>query len=55
MDNYICMICKKSGNINEVPYKIIDSSNDMTRFKGQICENCYKELIANKEKKNVQN
>ena len=47
MDNkYMCMKCKCAGAKSLVPYKIIeDRDGESVKFKGQLCDRCYKELF----------
>ena len=46
-DKYTCMKCKTSGVKSMIPYKIIeDIDGESVRFKGQLCERCFNELIA---------
>lgn len=43
----MCMKCKASGAKSMIPYKIIeDIDGESVRFKGQLCERCFNELIA---------
>ena len=45
-DKYTCMRCKCAGAKSLVPYKIIeDRSGDTIKFRGQLCERCFKELF----------
>ena len=51
-DNYTCMRCKCAGAKSMIPYKIIeDKDGESIRFKGQLCERCYKELFENPQNK----
>lgn len=50
-DRYTCMRCKCAGAKAMIPYKIIeDKDGEGVRFKGQLCERCYKELFENQDK-----
>lgn len=49
MDKYACMTCNASGTRDEIPYRIIDIKNYKTKFKGQLCEKCFNELILSKK------
>ena len=59
MDNkYICMKCKCAGAKSLVPFKIIEDRDGMSvKFRGQLCERCFKELFEDKkeEEKNAEN
>ena len=45
-DKYICMKCKCSGAKSLLPFKIIEDRNgEGVKFKGQLCERCYKEFF----------
>ena len=49
-EKYICMKCKCAGAKSLVPFKIIeDKDGTSVKFKGQLCEKCFKELLE-KEK-----
>lgn len=49
-EKYICMKCKCAGAKSLVPFKIIEDRDGMSvKFKGQLCEKCFKELLE-KEK-----
>lgn len=49
-EKYICMKCKCAGAKSLVPFKIIeDRDGTSVKFKGQLCEKCFKELLE-KEK-----
>ena len=57
-DKYMCMKCKCAGAKSLVPFKIIEDRDGMSvKFRGQLCERCFKELFENKteEKKNAAN
>ena len=44
---YICMKCKCAGAKSLVPFKIIeDRDGQSVKFKGQLCEKCFNELMA---------
>lgn len=44
---YICMKCKCAGAKSLVPFKIIeDRDGESVRFRGQLCEKCFNELMA---------
>lgn len=46
-DKYTCMKCKASGAKSMIPYKIIeDIDGESVRFKGQLCERCFNELMT---------
>lgn len=46
-DKYICMKCKKAGAKSLVPFKIVeDRDGESIKFRGQLCEFCFNELIA---------
>ena len=53
--DYVCSKCKKTGNKNTVPYKIIketvDKDGTIVKFIGQLCEECYKEIFNQNEQK----
>ena len=59
MDNkYMCMKCKCAGAKSLVPFKIIEDRDGMSvKFRGQLCERCFKELFDDKkaEEKNAEN
>lgn len=55
MDNkYMCMKCKCAGAKSLVPFKVIEDRDGMSvKFRGQLCERCFKELFRDKtEEKN---
>ena len=57
-DKYTCMKCKCAGAKSLVPFKIIEDRDGMSvKFRGQLCERCFKELFENKseEKNNAEN
>lgn len=44
---YICMKCKCAGAKSLVPFKIIEDRNgESVKFRGQLCEKCFNELMA---------
>ena len=44
---YICMKCKCAGAKTLVPFKIVeDRDGESIKFRGQLCEKCFNELIA---------
>lgn len=46
-EQYICMRCKAAGAKSIIKYKIIeDTTGDSVKFKGQLCERCFNELMA---------
>lgn len=55
-DKYVCMKCKCAGAKSLVSFKIIeDRDGESIKFRGQLCEKCFNELIAsaqNTEDKN---
>lgn len=59
MDNkYMCMKCKCAGAKSLVPFKVIEDRDGMSvKFRGQLCERCFKELFEDKteEKNNGEN
>lgn len=59
MDNkYMCMKCKCAGAKSLVPFKIVEDRDGMSvKFRGQLCERCFKELFEDKteEKNNGEN
>lgn len=59
MDNkYTCMKCKCAGAKSLVPFKIVEDRDGMSvKFRGQLCERCFKELFEDKkeEEKNGEN
>ena len=43
----VCMKCKCAGAKSLVPFKIIeDRDGESVKFRGQLCEKCFNELIA---------
>ena len=43
----ICMKCKCAGAKSLVPFKIIEDRDGMSvKFRGQLCEKCFNELMA---------
>lgn len=59
MDNkYMCMKCKCAGAKSLVPFKIVEDRDGVSvKFRGQLCERCFKELFEDKteEKNNGEN
>ena len=59
MDNkYMCMKCKCAGAKSLVPFKVIEDRDGVSvKFRGQLCERCFKELFEDKteEKNNGEN
>ena len=46
-EQYICMRCKTAGAKSIIKYKIIeDITGNSIKFKGQLCERCFNELMA---------
>ena len=46
-EKYICMRCKSAGAKTLVPFKIIeDRDGQSVKFRGQLCERCFNELLA---------
>lgn len=46
-EQYICMRCKTAGAKSIIKYKIIeDITGNSVKFKGQLCERCFNELMA---------
>lgn len=46
-EKYTCMKCKCAGAKSLIPYKIIeDRDGESVKFKGQLCEKCFNELMA---------
>lgn len=44
---YVCMRCKCAGVKSLVPFKIIeDKDGESVKFRGQLCEKCFNELMA---------
>jgi hypothetical protein len=44
---YVCMRCKCAGAKSLVPFKIVeDKDGESVKFRGQLCEKCFNELIA---------
>lgn len=44
---YVCMRCKITGPKSIIKYKIIeDTTGESVKFKGQLCERCFNELMA---------
>ena len=55
---YVCMRCKCAGAKSLVPFKIIeDRDGEAVKFRGQLCEKCFNELMPppqNTDDKNKQ-
>ena len=50
---YVCMKCKCAGAKSLVPFKIIeDRDGQSVKFRGQLCEKCFNELIASAQSTN---
>lgn len=46
-EKYICMKCKSAGAKTLVPFKVIeDRDGESVKFRGQLCERCFNELLA---------
>ena len=46
-EQYVCMRCKAAGAKSIIRYKIIeDITGNSVKFKGQLCERCFNELMA---------
>lgn len=44
---YVCVKCKAAGAKSIIKYKIIeDTTGESVKFKGQLCERCFNELMA---------
>lgn len=44
---YVCMKCKCAGAKTLVPFKIVeDRDGESVKFRGQLCEKCFNELMA---------
>ena len=59
-DKYMCMKCKCAGAKSFMPFKIIEDRDGMSvKFRGQLCERCFKELfdppLKNKEQEGESN
>ena len=44
-DKYICKRCKAAGAKSLIPYKIVCDDGNTTKFMGQLCERCFKEIF----------
>lgn len=43
----VCMKCKCAGAKSLVPFKIIeDRDGESVKFRGQLCEKCFNELMG---------
>ena len=51
MDNkYMCMKYKCAGAKSLMPFKVIEDRDGMSvKFRGQLCERCFKELFEDKK------
>ena len=46
----MCMKCKCAGAKSLVPFKVIEDRDGMSvKFRGQLCERCFKELFEDKK------
>ena len=55
-DKNICMKCKCAGAKSLVPFKIIEDRDGMSvKFKGQLCEKCFNELMEPAQNKEDEN
>lgn len=46
-EQYVCMKCKCAGAKSLIPYKLIeDRDGESIKFKGQLCERCFNELMT---------
>jgi len=55
-DKNICMKCKCAGAKSLVPFKIIeDRTGDSIKFRGQLCEKCFNELVGSAQNKEDEN
>jgi hypothetical protein len=53
---YICMKCKSAGTKTLVPFKIIEDRNgESVKFRGQLCERCFNELLTPAQNKDNEN
>jgi hypothetical protein len=49
-EKYICIRCKKADFKTHIPYKIIEDKDGMSvKFKGQLCEDCFKKLFESSD------
>ena len=52
--DYACSKCKKIGDRNEIPYRIIketiDKEGGHIKFSGQLCEECYQNIFKTDDK-----
>ena len=52
--DYICSKCKKQGDKNTIPYKIIKETTNAdgtyVKFSGQLCEECYQKIFNENDK-----
>ena len=55
-DKNICMKCKCAGAKSLVPFKIIEDRDGMSvKFRGQLCEKCFNELVESAQNKEDEN
>lgn len=51
--DYVCSKCKKTGDRNAIPYRIIketiDKEGGHIKFCGQLCEICYNKVLEQNE------
>ena len=53
---YICVRCKCAGAKSLVPFKIIeDRDGESVKFRGQLCEKCFNELVGPAQSTNKTN
>ena len=46
-DKCICLRCKRAGDKTVISYKIIEDIDGMSvKFKGQLCKECFENLVA---------
>lgn len=46
-EQYVCMRCKCAGAKSLIPYKLIeDRDGESVKFRGQLCEQCFNNLLA---------
>ena len=48
--DYVCKKCGVTGARKDIPYKIIWSPDDITKFKGMLCEKCFNQIFDNTPK-----
>ena len=55
-DKNICMKCKCAGAKSLVPFKIIEDRDGMSvKFRGQLYEKCFNELVESAQNKEDEN